>query len=773
MIERIYINNDWLFTNDKKEKEIVDIPHTVKEIPFNYFDQEIYQFISSYEKEINLNKYLDKNIFLTFEGVAHKATIFLNDKEILVHEGGYDKFSINIKDYLKKGNNKLKVFVDSNEDLNIPPFGKVVDYLTYGGIYRDVYLDVFNDNYIKDVFVMPKHNDNWNIDLNVELTSPLNYEVIIKYEDEVIHKEKVNNKDLISKINIGFKDPKLWDINNPNLYELVVNLLEDDKIIDTYKDKFGLRVVKFKTDGFYLNDKKIKIVGLNRHQSYPYVGYAMPEGIQREDARILKYELGVNAVRTSHYMQSQYFIDECDKIGLMVFTESPGWQYVGDDKWKSLALEFMRKMVVDYRNHPSIILWGARINESRDDHDFYLKSNEMIHKLDPTRQTGGVRCYKKGEELEDVYTYNDFIPENQGGGLEKKKDVVTNINIPYFISEYNGHMYPTKSYDDELHLEHQAKNIARGLDKMYDSDDILGLFSWCMFDYNTHKDFGSGDKICYHGVMDMFRNKKPAGYLYSSINDVDTLYVTSNMNHGNYPGGNIFESLVFTNADSVKIYKNNELIREYYHTDTDYKNLPNAPIKVDDFVGDLLITKEGYSKKESDDMKLVLKATLLYGAKMPFKYKLKYLKLILFHHVTYELGYELYGKYIGGWGDKETIYSFEAIKDNKVVKKVTLGDAKKLHIDARPFRTTLSEKSTYDAVSIRIRVLDQNNNQALYYQEPFTLSTSGPIKIIGPSLLSFKGGMLGTYIRTTGIKGKASLSIKTEFEEKTIDFEVK
>lgn len=79
-------------------------------------------------------------------------------------------------------------------------------------------------------------------------------------------------------------------------------------------------------DGFYLNGKKVKLRGLNRHQSYPYVGYAMPESMQRMDADILKYELGVNAVRTSHYPQSHYFIDQCDRIGLLVFMEIPGWR---------------------------------------------------------------------------------------------------------------------------------------------------------------------------------------------------------------------------------------------------------------------------------------------------------------------------------------------------------------------------------------------------------------------------------------------------------------
>lgn len=118
----------------------------------------------------------------------------------------------------------------------------------------------------------------------------------------------------------------------------------------------------------------------------------MPAGPQIQDAKILKKELKVNAVRTSHYPQSQHFIDACDELGLLVFTEIPGWQYIGDEEWKKIACQNTAEMVTQYRNHPSVILWGVRINESADDHDLYTKTNEIAHRLDDSRATGGVRC---------------------------------------------------------------------------------------------------------------------------------------------------------------------------------------------------------------------------------------------------------------------------------------------------------------------------------------------------------------------------------------------
>ena len=137
--------------------------------------------------------------------------------------------------------------------------------------------------------------------------------------------------------------------------------------IDRKQVTFGFRTAEFRADGFYLNGKKTFLRGLNRHQSYPYIGYAAPESLQREDARILQEELHCTAVRTSHYPQSQYFLDECDRRGLLVFTELPGWQHIGDDNWKDAACEMLQEMLLQNRNHPSIILWGVRINESVDD----------------------------------------------------------------------------------------------------------------------------------------------------------------------------------------------------------------------------------------------------------------------------------------------------------------------------------------------------------------------------------------------------------------------
>ena len=156
-------------------------------------------------------------------------------------------------------------------------------------------------------------------------------------------------------------------------------------------------------------------------------------------------------------------------------------------------------------NHPSIILWGVRINESKDDHDFYTRTNALAHQLDPTRQTGGIRYFQESEFLEDVFTMNDF-------GFPLKPP-----NHPrYLNTEFVGHTYPTKTIDQVERLTEHTIRHARVHDQLASNPQYAGGIGWCAFDYNTHGNFGSGDRICYHGVTDIFREPKPAAGFYKS-----------------------------------------------------------------------------------------------------------------------------------------------------------------------------------------------------------------------------------------------------------------
>ncbi|MBD5495929.1 MAG: glycoside hydrolase family 2 protein [Lachnospiraceae bacterium] len=791
MRNRIYLNNGWGYTEsysdtmlnadyDDSGLKSVRLPHTCKETPFHYFDEHIYQMVSGYRKVLTApEEWRGKKALLTIDGAAHESEVFLNGSKIGEHHCGYTAFTMDITEKLKVGeDNILVVKVDSREDRNIPPFGFVVDYMTYGGIYREVYLDIKEAVYLQDIFVRTdisgeKSEVTSQITLNESAEGLIIRQSLRKRGNEeyqILGEYVVETAtgDRIPELKYQVENASLWDIEHPNLYELKTEIIRDGEILDERIETFGFRKAEFRADGFYLNNKKVKIRGLNRHQSFPYVGYAMPESMQKHDADILKKELGVNAVRTSHYPQSHYFLDRCDEIGLLVFTEIPGWQHIGDDEWKAQAVENVRDMVLQYRNHVSIILWGVRINESLDDDEFYKRTNTMAHELDPFRATGGVRAHKKSSLLEDVYTYNDFLHDGKTKGCERKSDVTSDMSKAYLISEYNGHMYPTKAYDWEEHRLEHAMRHANVLDAAAAEEDIAGSFGWCMFDYNTHKDFGSGDRICYHGVMDMFRNPKLAADIYACEQEkIPVLSLSSSMDIGEHPGCNRGNTYILTNADSVRMYKNDRFIKEYTQADSPYRHLKHGPILIDDFIGDAIEKNEDFKPAQAEGIKKALNATARYGlSNLPKSIYLIAIKMMVIYHMKPEQAVTLYNRYIGDWGGESTSYRFEAIKDGKVIKEITKQPATSIQIHAEADHYELVEKNTYDVAAIRIRMLDEYGNQMYFYNGPILLETEGPIEIIGPKVTSLQGGMGGTYIKTTGRAGEALLKICTSQTEK-------
>lgn len=808
---KIYLNKGWRFTEhftdsllqadcDESTLESIRLPHTCKELPYNYFDENLYQMISGYRRILSVPaEWKEKSILFTCEGAAHEATLYINGTKVMTHSCGYTGFTVDISDYLIYGkDNVLVLRVDSRENLNIPPFGFVIDYMTFGGVYREVYLDVVEKQHIKDVFAKTviKGNGKAILTCEVELSDKAAQQDVIERKVRIFLKRKetqrcpieegtaytqsvcvmqgyVTGKNIVLEKDI--EDILYWNTKHPYLYELTVELIEADAVKDIYTITMGFRTVAFKADGFYLNGEKFKIRGLNRHQSYPYVGYAMPESMQKLDADILKFELGCNAVRNSHYPQSHHFVNRCDEIGLLVFTEFPGWQHIGNEEWKKQACINAEEMIRQYRNHPSIFIWGVRINESQDDDVFYAETNRIAHELDSTRPTGGVRNFKKSHLLEDVYTYNDFIHDGNKLGCEPKKNITSDMSKGHLITEYNGHMYPTKPFDWEEHRLQHALRHAKVISDVGKQEDIAGSFGWCMFDYNTHKDFGSGDRICYHGVTDMFRNPKLAASVYASQQDESVvLEISSSMDIGEHPATNLGSVYIFSNADCVKMYKNGHFIKEYKPSDSQYDGIPHGPILIDDFVGRMLETEEGFSKKQSELMASAMNYIAIHGYQtFPPHIIWKMLKGVVQYKMKPMDMVHLYTKYVGNWGETATVYRFEAIKDGQVVKTVIKQPMKTLYLETKVSHTTLHEGNTYDVAAVRIRAVDENGNLMPYFQEAVRIETEGPVEIIGGDVISLKGGMSGFYVKTMGVLGTAKLRlVNPQVEIVEIEFEI-
>ena len=745
----------------------VRVPHTVQECSQHYADHNAYQMVCGYRRKLELGTDLEgKHLFLQFDGAAHVASVYLNGVLLTTHRCGYTGFRVEITDAaVLGGENLLAVKLDTTEHADVPPFGFVIDYLTYGGLYREAWLDIKEKSYIEDLYITTPNLATLKIRPTLHNASGCIVLVeLLKGERQLLRKAFT----AVGTITIDCPMVKPWDCEHPILYTCRVSLLKIGSVLDVQEHKVGFRTVEFREDGFYLNGKKTFLRGLNRHQSFPYVGYAAPESLQRQDARILKEELSCVAVRTSHYPQSHHFIDECDRLGLLVFTEIPGWQHIGAEAWKQQVVENTRDMVRQYRNHPSIILWGVRINESRDDDELYKLTNAVARAEDPSRPTSGVRNFTKSSLLEDVYAYNDFSHTGSNPGCKPKKTVTTAKKKALLISEHNGHMFPTKSFDSWEKRQEQALRHLRVQNDAALDGEHAGCFGWCMFDYATHKDFGSGDRVCYHGVMDAFRNPKLAAYAYASQGEGKPVLVAgSSMDIGDYPGGQLENIHVFTNADSVSLYKNNQYVATL--EDGDWKGLNHPPKIMNDTIGCLLETQEGFDKKKAETVRELLLTIRKKGlsnlnpaelAKMGYammKYGLKY-----------EDALTLYAKYVGNWGEEATLWRLIAVKDGMVAATYTCNPGTKLHLEVIPSHTTLKEGNTYDMASVRIRILDEHGNVAPYAQLPVHFALEGAAELVGPGVVTAEGGMTGTYVKTLGRAGEAKLTITTDQTEPVV-----
>jgi beta-galactosidase len=577
-------NQNWLYCAEKIDLtaandafEEIDLPHSNKYYSQTYVDNQSYQFVSTYRKVFAGGKAsYDTRTFLDFDGVMLEATVYLNGELLGIHKGGYTGFSIDLTDYLLIGENILNVYVDSSERTDIPPYGNVVDYLSFGGIYRDVTLRTVNDSHIQSAFAQTSTVlTQPTLDAEIELSDWREELRVEARLEDTAGKLIVEARQEAPSKNFRLKFPELenielWSLDKPSLYNLHLSLFAENELVDNYSLRFGFREAEFRKDGsFYLNGQAIKLFGLNRHQTYPYIGAAAPKGLQELDADILKYELACNIVRTSHYAQSPHFLNRCDEIGLLVFEELAGWQHIGDEAWQKLVLQDLRAMIERDRHHPAIVLWGVRVNESPDNYALYCQTNDLAHELDPTRQTGGVRNFISSQFLEDVFTLNDF-PVGIQDPLVK----------PHMITEFAGHMFPTKTWDsEERRVEHALRHIVKHNLQM-GHPDVAGAIGWCAFDYHTHKEFGSGDRICYHGVMDIFRLPKLAAYFYrsqKSPQDEIVLQAASNWTMGDRSGGGNNPLMVFSNCEEIEVWIG-EANQGRFRADVEnYPHLPYPP----------------------------------------------------------------------------------------------------------------------------------------------------------------------------------------------------
>lgn len=728
-------NDNWIFAAgfDKAavgaplKGETVRLPHNALDLPLNYFDEKAYQKPFTYQKVIAWSpEFEGRQVSVVFDGAMADAVVYVNGTEVVAHKDGYTPFEAVLTGHLKQGDNLITVKIDGSENPEIPPFGGRIDYLTYAGIYRDAWLKIASPVSIENIKIETPVAlaDKKSVTARVDLRAAAGHafdgtlSLSLKSADGKVIASTEKTVSGASEI-VSFTDIdglSIWELENPVLYTIEA-VLTTASGTDNLSANFGFRTAQFTPEGFFLNGKPLKIRGLNRHQSWPYTGYAMGKRAQERDAEILKHDLKCNLVRTSHYPQSPWFLDHCDRIGLLVFEEIPGWQHIGGKDWQAESVKNVERMIRRDWNHPSIVIWGVRINESQDNHDFYVETNKTARALDPTRQTGGVRYITDSEFLEDVFTMNDFVlgseempGANRGRIPLRDQQECTGLKqkVPYIITEFGGHMYPTKRHDQE---QRQAEHVTRHLqvlNAMYGDPSISGAIGWCMFDYNTHKDFGSGDRICHHGVMDIFREPKFAAYAYKSQcepSDEVVMQPASFWARGERNIGGILPLIVLTNCDEVEIAYGSGIRKRIGPDRERFPHLPHPPVVID---------HRHFSKDELG----------LWG-------------------MEWQPG-ELIG-FIGG----QEVARMNMVADPVPAKLEVVADDQTL------------PAATKDQVRFIVRALDQTGNILPFLDEPVHVEVSGGAKLLGPETIILTGGATGFWIESTGTTGAVSVRVSS------------
>ena len=420
--EKLNFNQGWKFKREYREEAIqpdysldelknwenVNLPHTVRlEKYMNSGVGETYQGDAMYVKHFPVDeKYRGKKLYLKFEGVMGVTDVWVNGTHMntaLASEtgdntmyGGYLPFVIdisNVIDYGEDSDNVITVYTTNQDDGNVPP-GKPasqLDFTYFGGIYRDVYMEICEPVHITDAnyenieagggilvdypevseekaivdvntHIRNESSENQNVTINTQ---------IIDADDNVVaegtESSSVNaGEDTTFEQELTVEEPKLWNLDTPYMHTLVSTVLVDNKEVDKVETPIGIRKIEMGRDfGLKINGEvQDALIGTNRHQEYAYIGYAGPNSLQRRDAVKLK-ENGVDVVRTGHYPQDPEFLDACDELGILVIEPTPGWQWwQNNETFKTRVLNDIRQMVRRDRNRPCILAYETVLNES-------------------------------------------------------------------------------------------------------------------------------------------------------------------------------------------------------------------------------------------------------------------------------------------------------------------------------------------------------------------------------------------------------------------------
>jgi beta-galactosidase len=617
------LDRDWIFAGKSTAAALdpgyddtalarVTLPHTVADLSWRNWSPSQWEDLFVYRRHFAVPAaWRGLRLFVHFDRVMASATPVVNGRSLEPHAGGFHPFDREITGLTSEKENVLAVAVDSRWQ-NVPPAGSprgaaAVDYLLPGGITGSVELRALPAVFLREVFAKPvdvlepsrRVEVTCRVDAATALPVHVRLEAELSWGEQTIARsaqsalmEKSDQEFHLTLSNLG--NIQLWDPEHPHLYRVEVTLFLDERPAHRSATRIGFREAGFARDGFFLNGRRTQLFGLNRHELYPYLGFAAPPRLLRRDAEILRKQFNCNIVRCSHYPQSEAFLDACDELGLMAWQEPPGWQYIGDESWQDLAARDVEAMIRRDRNHPAIVIWGVRINESRNDPAFYRRTRELAKSLDDSRPTSGTmtpdsRKNWQQEWHEDVFAFDDYhaAPDHSVGILDPVD------GYPYMIAEtvgqFNyalgkGFAVRYRRAGDIVQQTSQALYHAQAHSRVADHNRIAGTIAWCAFDYASR--MNDYEAIKCPGVADVFRLPKLGAAFYLAQVEPSVRPVIEPNFYWDFgpqtPSGPGEQAAIFSNCERLEIFVDGKL---HATVKPDRANFPN--LKFPPFFADL------------------------------------------------------------------------------------------------------------------------------------------------------------------------------------------
>lgn len=593
----------------------VNLPHTARleaKVP-----TDAWQGTAYYRKIFDARVAPGEQAIVRFEGAMNVADIWVNGKHLGTHLGGYLPFSYDVTSHLKAGGANELVVRINNEDNPVtgPKPLKDLDYIQYGGIYRDVNLIIKPAVHISDemlsnteagggVFVTyPQADKNAaTVRIKVEVcntaaeprTAQLRHRLLDGKRRVADGAERVSlaagecrhvTRDLaVSK-------PQLWSPKAPHLYALETTVTNGGQT-DTVNTRIGIRRIALEKGKLLINGEQTFLRGVNRHQEYPYVGYAISPQAEYRDALLIK-RAGYDYIRLSHYPHSPAFMAAADELGLMVLPGIPGWQYFNPDPaFSTQVLKTCTDMVRRDRNHASVLAWECSLNETQMPDQLIDKLHQTVH-----REYPGDQAYSAGWVPQ---TYDVYLQARQHR-LEDKRE---KPNKALIVSEYGDWEYYAMNAgfnqtawadlkeadrssrqlltDGEARLLQQAKNLAESHDDNFNTGAVADGY-WVMFDYGR----GYAPDLESSGIMsidrlpkfsyDFFRSQRSPLETSAKWGGGPMVAIASYWQADSSP-----QVRVFSNADEVELFLNGRSLgRVKGGPSKTHPKLAHAPLEFD------------------------------------------------------------------------------------------------------------------------------------------------------------------------------------------------